>query len=376
MSTNQTAVHEIHQWADISEAYFKGSLILGNGASVAIHDDFLYKSLYKSACENELIDPSLRKVFQYHKTEDFELILRRLWHTYHVNQALEITDERTTLAYKNLRTALIKSVRSVHVEYELVCDSTLPAISEFLKRFEKVVSLNYDLLVYWAMMHGNEQLGNWFKDGFIHQNKAQKIGQFEHSWRKFGKPYGATGATLVFYPHGNLSLATDFDGVECKINKTHTHSSLLETVIDKWKSDQYVPLFVSEGLTEQKLKAISRSPYLQTVYDEVLTELGGNIAIYGWSISEQDIHILKALKRSEKPIHSMAISIHTETGNPQEKCDRIHKLIRQTFENDGKFVRMPRIDFFAASSENCWNKTRVMEQNGILDFPRKMFVDD
>jgi hypothetical protein len=363
--------HTIYDWTEISDKFSEG-LILGNGASVAIHPEFLYKSLYESACKNGFIDASLSKVFQYHNTTDFELILRRLWHTYHVNQALEIADERTTLAYKNLRDALIQSIQAVHIEYDSVRNSDLPAIASFLKRFKTVVSLNYDLLVYWAMMYGNEKLqyGKWFKDGFL-------SGTFDRDWRRFRTPHrnsGATGATLVFYPHGNLSLATGEYDAEFKIS-CRNHSSLLDTVINQWKSAQCVPLFVSEGLTDQKEIAVGRSTYLRTVYNEVLPELGEHIAIYGWSISDYDVHILKAMKQAEKPIQSLAISIHTATGNVQDKCARITNVVKKTFEEGKKSVRMPKIYFFASSSEDCWNNVNI-EQNAVLDFSRKILAED
>jgi hypothetical protein len=363
--------HTIYDWTNISEKFSEG-LILGNGASVAIHPPFLYKSLYESACDNGFINASLKKVFQYYgDTRDFELILKMLWHTYNINQALEITDGHiTTLAYKNLRNALIQSVQSVHVEYEAVCDTALPTIAAFLKRFKTVASLNYDLLVYWAMMHGNNQFveGHWFKDGFIN-------GSFDHDWRRFREPYKVDGSTLVFYPHGNLSLATGPYDTEHKNSCGKNNSSLLSTIIEKWNSAQYVPLFVSEGLTEQKKRAIQRSTYLQTVYEEVLPELGEHIAIYGWSISDNDIHILRAMKQAKKPIQSLAISIHTKTGRIQEKCNHIFELVRKIFCEERPYCKMPEIYFFDASSEDCWNNTRT-EQNDILGFSRKILTED
>ena len=87
-------------------------------------------------------------------------------------------------------------------------------MAEFMKRFETVLSLNYDLLVYWAMLKGNDEYGNWFKDGFIDE------GRFDNDYEVLREPLGAERATLVFYPHGNLILATDLIGDEVKLSRS------------------------------------------------------------------------------------------------------------------------------------------------------------
>src|ERR1044071_4899904 len=72
-------------------------------------------------------------------------------------------------------------------------------------------------------------------------------------------------------------------------------SRLLDRVIAQWETGQWSPLFVSEGTNEQKLTAIRRSHYLNTVYAEVLPALGQNIVVYGWSMSAHDQHLVDAI---------------------------------------------------------------------------------
>lgn len=45
---------EIHKWADIKEPFIGGALLLGNGASMAIHKEFGYASLRVAAEEHAL----------------------------------------------------------------------------------------------------------------------------------------------------------------------------------------------------------------------------------------------------------------------------------------------------------------------------------
>ena len=69
-------------------------------------------------------------IFKHFSTEDFELILKMLWHSYNINQALCIPDDKTEKTYFSLREALVKSVRDVHSNYSKVADH-FPKISTF-----------------------------------------------------------------------------------------------------------------------------------------------------------------------------------------------------------------------------------------------------
>lgn len=243
-----------------------------------------------------------------------------LWHAFHINRALGIDDNVTSTTYDELRNALVKTVRDIHVTYDEVRDR-LPRIAGFMRRFSTVVSLNYDFLVYWAMLVGNKEWGqNWFKDCFIH-------GKFDPDWAQYREPYGiANGSTLVFYPHGNMVLATNLFGEEIKLI-TEEFESLLDTIIGKWEVGEYTPLFVSEGTSSQKLHAISRSAYLTSVYNTVLPELGNRIVIFGWSMSDNDQHILDAVARA-KP-HVIAVSVRRGHKDLDDHCAAIERKLKR-----------------------------------------------
>lgn len=333
---------DIYNWKDIQDKFAEG-IVLGNGASIAVDDSFSYSSLFSTAKDSALITEHLNKIFTHLETEDFELVLRMLWHTYHINQALEIEDSETSSAYKELREALIHAVKKIHIEYEEAKQHLL-SIAEFLKRFHTVASLNYDVLVYWAMLFANSEWSQrWFKDCFIN-------GEFEENWDWLREPYGiADGSTLVFYPHGNLVLASDIFGGETKVASTDS-DYLIDSVAQKWTSGHYSPLFVSEGTSTQKLHAISRSPYLKSVYDKVLGDLGSRIVFFGWSVSEQDEHILKAICSNEG-LRAVAVSVIV-TDDVDEKCSIIEKRIEK-YANTEKL----EIVFFDAKSNGCWVNT-------------------
>lgn len=323
---------KIHQWGEI-KARFHDGLILGNGASIAVHPGFAYASLFQAAQENNFITPAVAGVFAAFGVDDFELVLRRLWQTKVVNETLGIAAGRVEKSYLEVRTALIQTVRHVHITHE---DATihLRPIYAFMQGFETVISLNHDLLVYWAAMYSRDALASWFKDCFVK-------GAFAEDWESMRRPYaGAEGTTLFFYPHGNLSLARSQDEEESKLRAQG--QALLSRVLEVWESGEAVPLFVCEGTSKHKIKSISGSSYLQRVSREVIPKIGNSLVIYGWGLAEQDDHILKSLSQSN--CRRAAVSVHH--GN-QNYIAHAEKRLR----NNG----IEELIFFDSSSLGCWN---------------------
>lgn len=321
----------IRQWQDIADRYTSG-LIVGNGASIAVAPTFSYASLYEAAQDLGHIDHQVSDVFNRFNTRDFELVLRRLWHATLVNTALEIPAGRVEEAYTAVRDALIRTVRDTHVSYERALPHLKP-IYQFMKRFETVISLNYDLIVYWAAMLGNDEHGNWFKDGF--QN-----GRLDENWHRFRGAYGAAGTTMFFYAHGNVVLARNRNGLETKITAPEGQD-LLDTILDRWSTGALIPLFVCEGTSDHKRLIIGSSPYLNTVHHGPMGALGESVVIYGWGIGDQDEHILEALQSN--PPQRVAVSVR---GADHEYVDRAYRRLI-TFADE--------VEFFACDSPGCWN---------------------
>lgn len=328
---------KIEDWSTIADDFSEG-LVLGNGASIALDKRFAYQSLLEEAKNRQFIKQDVQSIFDHLHTKDFEYVLRMLRYTSRINRALKIEDAKTQKAYQILRTALLRTVHYVHPDHAEISNH-LPQIAKFMKRFETVVSLNYDLLVYWTMLCGNNIHKNQFKDCFID-------GEFDSNWERYRKPYGNTAhSTLVFYPHGNLALATDLNGRETKL--TASSSDLLKTVTSEWESKEYTPLFVSEGTSKQKVATINRSYYLKTVHDLVLPKLGKRVAIFGWSLRGNDNHILGAICRGN--LKDVAVSVLTSKPNCKAKCSEIKREIAKA--SKGKKVN---VVFYDANSQECW----------------------
>ena len=216
-------------------------------------------------------------------------------------------------------------------------------VGTFASAFPTVVSLNYDLTLYWAMLLFNAANGSWFKDAFHH-------GEFQTDWEYLRKPYGhAAGATLVFYPHGSLSVARDYIGDEAKIAaSTGATGDLLEAITRKWSSGHYVPVFVSEGTSKEKVAAIRRSHYLTNVYEEVLPAIGESLVVYGWSFDERDQHVLDAI--SANPPKRMAVSVFTGQPEPDQQA-----FCHQVLKAAGRYLPDTSVTFFDSQSPGCWN---------------------
>lgn len=328
---------EIQKWADIRGAFIGGSLLLGNGASMAVHKKFGYASLRVAAEEHGHLTPEVASIFKSFDTSDFELVLRRLWEATLVNKALGVEPGRVEKAYQQVRQALIETVRKVHISYEDASQHFEPMF-QFMKDFDTVLSLNYDLLVYWAMMASQPHLGRWFKDCFLGG------GLFCEDWEDLREPLGAEGSTLVFYPHGSLITARTPDFTEKKLNaKGAGGENLLERILASWESGATVPLFVSEGTAEHKRKSIASSSYLSRVFREVLPSLGESLVIYGWAASEQDEHVLAQLRRSGTRLRRVAASVY---GGDQASA--------QQMEDALKSAGVEEVLFFDADSPGCW----------------------
>ncbi|MCK8124881.1 DUF4917 family protein [Pseudoalteromonas sp. 2CM39R] len=326
--------HKIYEWSEISDE-FQDSLILGNGASIAIDKSFLYKSLKEHAIEHGLLTDNVRALFTYFNTDDFELVLRLVWQASRVNKALDIRDSKTQSAYEHVRDCLIDAVRSIHPIYSDV-EHQFDDIADFLSQFETVLSLNYDLTLYWVAMYSNRQkTGHLFKDAMFY-------GVLADDWQKYRQPYREKSNTLIFYPHGNLLLARNVVDNEFKI-EVGAHDDLLNAILNNWNSESCVPLFVSEGTSNQKVVSISNSHYLSVVYREVFSDLGNTLAIYGWGFGEHDVHILRRIRESN--IIKIAVSVF---GDDQGYCNHVYELIKH------KLGRVEVI-FFDSGSKGCWN---------------------
>lgn len=279
----------LEDWSALRAEIPCSGLLIGNGASRAMWQAFAYESLFELAqtTRNRPLGLSELAVFKALETSNFEQVLSALKNTIRVNAALTISSSSPRNRYFAIKEALIHAIRSVHIPWKHVQAESLARINGELSRYQTLYSTNYDLLTYWSIMQAPEA----FDDLFRGDDSSFDPGDTD------------SRATRVLYLHGGLHLVKNLDGSTRKL--TSSESTLLGSFAINTLGD--VPLFVSEGNAQDKLKAIRHSDYLSYGYGQLAGHQGA-LCIFGHNLGEQDRHIVQALRDAR--IKTLAISIY------------------------------------------------------------------
>ena len=281
----------LEDWSALRAAVDFSGILIGNGASRTIWEDFAYDSLFENArtVEEKPLSPSELSVFDALQTRSFEQALGALKTTSRVNKALAVSSAAPRNRYYAIKEALINTIHAVHIPWRLVQPSTLATINHELKNYPTVFTTNYDLLNYWAILHapGIDDL-------------------FRSADASFNLRDARTDATRILYLHGGLHLVRNLDGTARKLPTTD--STLLSSfaINNTLKTLDDVPLFVSEGKVEEKLKTIRSSDYLSFCYEQLLVHEGA-LCIFGHDLGPQDKHVVDAIRQAN--VTTLAISV-------------------------------------------------------------------
>ncbi len=278
---------ELADWHALKMAHPCSGLLLGNGASLAVWKNFSYDSLFELAqsTRNKPLSPTELALFKSMETENFEPVLSALKVAMRVNAALTISSSSPRNRYFAIKEALIHGIRSAHIPWRLMEASSIAQISDALSQYETVYSTNYDLLAYWAVMHGGQPFDDLFDEDAIFNLRRTE-----------------SNATRILYLHGGMHLVKNFDGTARKL--LSSESTLLGSFAINALDD--VPLFVCEGRSEDKMKIVRGSDYLSFCHAQ-LAQHQGALCVFGHALGKQDRHIVDAVIRA-KP-KTLAISV-------------------------------------------------------------------
>ena len=115
--------HLLLTWDSIKSRFYgsESGILLGNGASRAVWDDFRYESLYDLACNDTgrgCLSLKDQQFFAEMETKNFEAVLSALRTARIVNEILG-KDVTTILErYNSIRANLINAVAAVHLPYD------------------------------------------------------------------------------------------------------------------------------------------------------------------------------------------------------------------------------------------------------------------
>ena len=319
-------------------------LLLGNGFSRACRNDlFAYDALFETA--KDKLHPRVMDAFKALDTTDFEKVMRALQEAKSLLKAYSPHDSELTSRLKcdaaSLRTILANAIASNHPERsDEILDYQFRNCRAFLNNFRRTYTLNYDLLLYWALMKDDvDDLNLKSDDGF----RQPEDGPAEYvAW-----DMNAPGQQNIFYMHGALHV---FDaGAEVqKYTWSNTGIALIDQIREALETDRY-PLYVTEGTSQSKLQRIMHSSYLSRGYRS-LSQVAGSLFIYGHSLQINDEHVLTCIRASK--IKDVYVSIF---GDPRSEENQLIMTRAQSLTSARRGQPDRRIMFYDAASANVWD---------------------
>ncbi|SEB81251.1 DUF4917 family protein [Microbacterium hydrocarbonoxydans] len=322
------------------------SLLLGNGFSIDYAPEiFHYESL---AAEASLSGLSVTKqeLFEALGSSNFEVVIDRL----RAAAALEIvyggsTERASTMKAdaRVVRNGLADVLadrhpaRAQHLEDDEITHARL-----FLSHFTNIFTLNYDLLLYWALMAREYGSRVPTKDGF---------GWVSGRDRRLVWSSNPSRTQRVFFLHGALHLFVE-DHRLYKLSYNE-NGPIIRSLRQRLSRGEY-PLVVTEGTREEKEARIGKSAYLRFGIAR-FRELGGSLFIHGASLSPNDDHIIEHLESAESDVVALYVGIHgdPEAGAAREVVARAKEIVRRRRAEGGRRLKLK---FYDASSAKVWRE--------------------
>jgi len=256
------------------------NILIGNGLSISISNDFSYTSLREKVTNNS--SPAVDRLFKKLDTVDFEHLLRKVRDARDVMEA--ITDGQVIVSQaisEEIRSKLIEAIQSMNPRGPLDHGLDPQLLNTALKKYNSIFTTNYDIYLYWGRKGENSFniIDFFFNDGYFDRTVVD-----------------TRDRDAIYFLHGALFLFEDQNKVK-KISKG-VHPTLNEAIQEKISSENSYPLFISEGSPEEKLASIKSNEYLSFCYDN-LRSMSGDLDIYGHSLNpDVDGHIVNAIKEA------------------------------------------------------------------------------
>lgn len=321
----------------------RSHLLLGNGFSIACDPVFSYPSLYDKAVAAGLSGRA-QEVFSRLGTNNFEGVLRLLTDSHWVAQTYGLIPGPRSPMLADLdvvKSGLVQAIADSHLEHTgLVADRKKQAAAEFLAPYHNIFTTNYDLLIYWVIMHGEGRPIYW--DGFGDDASEPDAPYVVFSFH-LGEHKG------VFYLHGGLHMYVNA-GQVCKHCWSRTGEPLTSLIKGGFANGQY-PLFVAEGSPNKKLEQILRSAYLSYGLDK-LKRITNRLVIFGHSLGDNDDHLRRAIAGIRK-LKDLYVGIHDERPNGVARFRNAVTAIQATRQQQ----ELPPLDvkYYRSRTANVWD---------------------
>lgn len=322
-------------------------LLLGNGFSRACRDDiFSYDSLFTRADFEEI--PLALEAFTALDTLDFEVVMDAL---HKAAQLVTVYAKKDTklaesLAHdaEKLKDVLVSAIAENHPDHPFeISTQQYATCKTFLANFDRKFTVNYDLLLYWAVMQSEVKPVIPCDDGF----RKSEIGNGEYvSWEPEN-----TNHQNIYYLHGALHIFDSQVEVQ-KYTWAGTGVRLIDQIREALDKGLY-PLFVAEGESQKKWARIRHSDFLDKTYRSLMrlggARVGGALFIYGLSLAANDEHILRGIVKSG--ISQLFVGIHGDPDAPDNK-----RISRRALQLALERKKAPPLEvaFYDSSTARVW----------------------
>jgi hypothetical protein len=348
----------------LSDEYGNRHLLLGNGFSIACKPDiFSYSSLFVEA--KKKMSKELAAIFAALKTQDFERVIRALIDSASIFGVYlpKMTRAKTRLINdsEQLKSDLIQAVAGTHPARPFdVSEEQYAACRLFLANFlseskgGKVYTFNYDLLLYWTLMHEGDELDYdhvelIHDDGF--RKDAENLDADYVEWQGEG---ASNRSQNVHYLHGALHLFDAGHQLQ-KYTWNNTGIALVDQANEALKRNAF-PVFVAEGDSSSKLSKIMHSAYLHHNLKSFAgichskARTGKCLFVYGHSFDSNDAHVLNKIGYGK--IDHLFVSLY---GDPDNNGNaQIRKNVSAIAELRGQLGSQLKVTYYDAVSAAVW----------------------
>ncbi|GAB1443679.1 DUF4917 family protein [Ignavibacteriales bacterium] len=278
---------EIKQWDEIKEDFQGADILLGNGFSINLYEGFNYTALFSSFLES--LPEKQKEIYSRFDTANFESILKDLTRTKQINSLFGIEETKLDIAMNEIRNGLIQSITFGHPQTDQIDRPRIHKTEIALRFFSDVYTLNYDLFLYYIVLNAKKR----FDKGEINSAYSDHFwGSHSKQFRSFNYPITDSRYSAVYYLHGAIFLFNNGFSAKKRIVK-FPESNLLESITKEIISGE-IPLFISEGNSEEKKRMIYQNDYLVRGFENFKSNTK-NLVIYGASLSGADMHIVEAI---------------------------------------------------------------------------------
>jgi Domain of unknown function (DUF4917) len=320
----------------------KRHVLLGNGFSIDCRPAiFTYKALLEEA-DFSATTVDMKEVFRLlDDTADFELVIQALERASLVLSAYDPPNGPVRQAMsgdaKEIKAALANVLAGRHPDMpsELSTEE-LNSAATFTGLFDHLYTLNYDLLLYWVVMHALNS-GQIYDDGFRNNDGTDFI-----VW----DPYATFRNQNVFYLHGALHLYDHGTMLE-KFTWTRSGVRLITQIRESLDAGRY-PLIVTEGTSHAKQRRMLHSAYLNHAMRSLFS-IQGTLFIFGHSLAANDQHILERIPAGK--LRAIYVSIY---GDPSTHANQAIVAAGRALASQRTKGAQLELKFFDAESAHAW----------------------